>query len=300
MLSVRFQKVVKIVNRLSSTAAIQSNLPENPENEFSEESMEHSIPRISIAYNDVSPVHIPDESLSPSVRSHHLRRKMVEWLSSPEVKKAYHNKSTNIGFSRNSSAPFPLNPLFHPAKPLSHLLRQKIYEKYSKGDSLEKLAKEYKTCPQRVEAIVKLARINESWGNNGTPVLESYSRVMEKMLNACQKREEIQFNDDNDIAVKTTMVQRWKVLPENEPYTTKDAAKELGWPPLSELLASAEAAVSTKASCNDATYEPTKLVEKSPFMKSHRIYRMRDISSGDVWKRDIDGSLYVRRKKKVF
>lgn len=62
--------------------------------------------------------------------------------------------------------PFPLNPSFKPPTPVSDALRNTLYESFMdnpKANSVRNLASRYHLSIKRVDAILRLKGLEESW-----------------------------------------------------------------------------------------------------------------------------------------
>lgn len=246
----------------------------------------------------VTPPNDVASSVSKNTLRHKQRLMMAQWLMSPEVQKAKSSSSGNVGLGPNTNQPFPLNPFFKPPRPISHSLRMKITDEYLQGASIEVLARKFNTSPQRIEALIKLRRINDEFEEKKKPILHSYNEVMEKMLNACTKPEMMQFNDGNDIPLRSNPVSLWKSLPEGETFTPQEAAKILKWPSIEELNMRQNATHFHKTSDEHKDLnEDEELISSSPSEVGKRVFRLIDLSTGNVYRRDTGGDIYVKRKK---
>jgi len=62
--------------------------------------------------------------------------------------------------------PFPLNPSFKPPTPVSNALRNTLYQSFManpKANSVRNLAGRYHLSMKRVDAILRLKGLEESW-----------------------------------------------------------------------------------------------------------------------------------------
>ncbi|KAH9997766.1 eukaryotic mitochondrial regulator protein-domain-containing protein [Russula compacta] len=97
--------------------------------------------------------------------------------------------------------PFPLNPSFKPPTPVSDALRNTLYQAFManpKANSVRNLASRYHLSIKRVDAILRLKGLEESWikvslsslnfvkpaliGNQGKPLETKFLKGMEQIL----------------------------------------------------------------------------------------------------------------------
>ncbi|EPX75132.1 ribosomal protein subunit S35 [Schizosaccharomyces octosporus yFS286] len=220
-----------------------------------------------------------------------------QWLQSPEVRKAKFFNGAAFGLGPRRDQPFPLNPSFRPSRPTSHSLRMQISDEYLKGMSADVLARKYKTCPQRIEAIVKLRSVFDEHQSRNAPVLSSYADVMEKMVNVCREPSRLQFNDYGELPIQSRTTPLWKSVPEDHVFTPEEAAKTLRWPSLEEIANQNKNMDNSKSKGDLASSRQNEeLVATDDTQTGKRIFRLVDVSSGDIWKRDTAGNIYVSRQ----
>ncbi|KAI9148559.1 hypothetical protein H9P43_010157 [Blastocladiella emersonii ATCC 22665] len=114
------------------------------------------------------------------------RRSTVDtWLAGPG--KIFETAQPGMAnfVSRRSEQPFPMNPLFRPAPPLSDQIREDIFKSYNADPSkstISSIAVRFRLSEQRIRAVLKLkAHEKELVGKGG--VLQSDFRVgMERLL----------------------------------------------------------------------------------------------------------------------
>ncbi|KAG6380794.1 eukaryotic mitochondrial regulator protein-domain-containing protein [Boletus reticuloceps] len=95
--------------------------------------------------------------------------------------------------------PFPLNPSFKPPIPLSDELRTRLYRAYMidpKLNSVRALAARHNISIKRVDAILRLKGMEESWKKN-KPVQTGFTKGMERLLGVAEaaKRKEQDTNE---------------------------------------------------------------------------------------------------------
>jgi hypothetical protein len=75
--------------------------------------------------------------------------------------------------------PFPLNPSFKPPTPVSNALRNTLYQSFManpKANSVRSLASRYHLSIKRVDAILRLKGLEESWIKVCHPFLASVAK----------------------------------------------------------------------------------------------------------------------------
>ncbi|KAI0257245.1 eukaryotic mitochondrial regulator protein-domain-containing protein [Lactifluus subvellereus] len=81
--------------------------------------------------------------------------------------------------------PFPLNPSFKPPTPVSDALRNTLYQSFMTNptaNSVRNLASRYHLSIKRVDAILRLKGLEESWMKEGKPLQTGFLRGMEQLL----------------------------------------------------------------------------------------------------------------------
>ncbi|WBW71165.1 mitochondrial ribosomal protein subunit S45 [Schizosaccharomyces osmophilus] len=220
-----------------------------------------------------------------------------QWLQSPEVKKAKFFNGAGFGLGPRRDQPFPLNPSFRPSRPTSHSVRMQISNEYRQGISVDVLARKYKTCPQRIEAIVKLRNVFDERQSHNAPVLSSYANVMEKMVNVCREPSRLQFNDHGDLPIQSRATPLWKSISEDHVFSPEEAAKTLHWPSLEEIANQNNSVGKNEIrGAVNSSHRSEELVATDEAQTGKRIFRLVDVSNGDLWKRDTAGNIYVRRQ----
>ncbi|EPY49508.1 ribosomal protein subunit S35 [Schizosaccharomyces cryophilus OY26] len=267
----------------------------SPERRNPENSERQTDKYISCQMRDVTKANL--NSLPKNLGDDKERVTFQQWLQSPEVRKAKSFNGSGFGLGPRRDQPFPLNPTFRPARPTSHSARMQISDEYLKGVSIDVLARKYKTCPQRVEAILKLRNLFEERQSQNAPVLSSYANVMERMVNACNEPSRLQFNDHEDLPIQSRATPLWKSIPEDHIFTAEEAAKTLRWPSLEEIAAKNNSSGHNKIKgAGDGSLQNDRLVAVDETQTGKRIFRLVDLSNGDLWKRDTAGNIYVTQR----
>ncbi|KAK9450753.1 mitochondrial 37S ribosomal protein mS45 [Limtongia smithiae] len=158
--------------------------------------------------------------------------------------------------------PFPLNPYARAGLQLSPRLKESIVRASKRGEPILKLSPKYGIKKERIDAIVRLAAIEEQWANEGkiTPELERFGERMFRMfpLTSGRMAERDFKEEDEQIAMEQAFADKtgsetsfaldraaganvdeftppekttrsfFHLMPEEQVFTRADAAKLLG------------------------------------------------------------------------
>ncbi|KAG1836591.1 eukaryotic mitochondrial regulator protein-domain-containing protein, partial [Suillus subalutaceus] len=87
--------------------------------------------------------------------------------------------------------PFPLNESFRPPPPVSDALRTQIYFSYMadpEANSVRALAARHHLSIKRIDAILRLKGLEESWKKDGKPIQTGFVQGMESILGVPQTK----------------------------------------------------------------------------------------------------------------
>ncbi|KAI9512477.1 eukaryotic mitochondrial regulator protein-domain-containing protein [Russula earlei] len=81
--------------------------------------------------------------------------------------------------------PFPLNPSFKPPTPVSDAIKDVLYQAFMadpEANSVRNLARQHHLSIKRVDAILRLKGLEESWKKEGMPLQTAFLKGMEQIL----------------------------------------------------------------------------------------------------------------------
>ncbi|KIJ66390.1 hypothetical protein HYDPIDRAFT_86744 [Hydnomerulius pinastri MD-312] len=122
-----------------------------------------------------------------------------------EIAPSLRNASSRKWLGGN--VPFPLNPSFKPPTPLSDALRSQLYRSYMANpevNSVRALAARHNISMKRVDAILRLKGMEESWKKN-KPLQTGFTKGMEDLLGvreAAQRMAERVEEPDGDTPIQ--------------------------------------------------------------------------------------------------
>ncbi|CAG8785232.1 8780_t:CDS:2 [Cetraspora pellucida] len=89
------------------------------------------------------------------------------------------------------NCPFPMNPQYKPQPPLSDFAKEEIWKRFIEtGQSVRELGTFYGVSIKRVEAILRLKKLEKDMIQQGVPIQKNFSINMEKMMGARSHRQE--------------------------------------------------------------------------------------------------------------
>ncbi|KAG0707579.1 eukaryotic mitochondrial regulator protein-domain-containing protein [Suillus ampliporus] len=101
--------------------------------------------------------------------------------------------------------PFPLNQSFRPPPPVSDTLRTYIYRSYMADpevNSVRALAVKHHLSIKRVDAILRLKGLEESWMKNGKSIQTGFVQGMEQLLGVPQTKVFTTLDDSKPVPVQ--------------------------------------------------------------------------------------------------
>lgn len=104
-----------------------------------------------------------------------------------------------------SKTPFPLNESFRPPPPVADALRTHIYFSYMadpEANSVRALATRHNLSIKRVDAILRLKGLEESWKKDGKPIQTGFVQGMESILGIPQTKVLATFDDSKPVPVQ--------------------------------------------------------------------------------------------------
>ncbi|CAG8532117.1 3371_t:CDS:2 [Gigaspora margarita] len=129
------------------------------------------------------------------------------------------------------NCPFPMNPQYKPQPPLTDSTKESIWKKFIEtGQSVRELGTFYGISIKRVEAILKLKKLEKDMIQQGVPIQKNFSLNMEKMLGARSHRQE----PLTDMLPKVGKP-KFSLVDEDDKFTPEDAAKLLNRQPIASL-----------------------------------------------------------------
>ncbi|KAF9230088.1 eukaryotic mitochondrial regulator protein-domain-containing protein, partial [Melanogaster broomeanus] len=123
--------------------------------------------------------------------------------------------------SRNwlgDKVPFPLNPSFKPPTPLSDAFRSQLFRAYTvdpNTNSIRTLAARHNTSIKRVNAILRLKRVEEEWKKN-KPLQTGFTKGMEDLLGVTDATRRMEAEPDGDTPIQ------YYHTGQNDQETTRD------------------------------------------------------------------------------
>ncbi|CAO3648476.1 unnamed protein product [Cunninghamella blakesleeana] len=124
--------------------------------------------------------------------------------------------------------PFPNNPLFQPRPPITDNKREEIYQLYLSDKStwtVRQLAVKYGLSLKRIEAILKLKSSEKELESNGFVLQRQFTKGMEQYMGASEPATILQ--EPLIDVVPNVGKPRFKLLEENDTFTSKNAADTL-------------------------------------------------------------------------
>ncbi|KAF9977391.1 hypothetical protein BGZ73_006138 [Actinomortierella ambigua] len=162
------------------------------------------------------------------------RRKFVKWAESEGL--AYENPSF-AGPKYISETPFPMNPLFKPAPPISNSTKDEIY-KLHRSDTNKwtprQLGSKYNISIKRVEAILRLKHLEQEMVKEGFIPQTKFTQGMEQLLGVRKERAAIYAEPLVDVLPQVG-APKFEAIDEEANFTAADAARVLKRRPLAEI-----------------------------------------------------------------
>ncbi|CAB5363054.1 unnamed protein product [Rhizophagus irregularis] len=130
-----------------------------------------------------------------------------------------------------SNIPFPMNPFFKPQPPLSDSTKEEIWLKFTQeGQTPRKIGTDYGVSLKRVEAILKLKKLEKDMDKKGITLQKNLSENIEKMLGARSFCAEPLTDTLPKVGVPN-----FETVDENQDFSPEDAAKILRRPTLAKI-----------------------------------------------------------------
>ncbi|CAI2169364.1 17224_t:CDS:2 [Funneliformis geosporum] len=131
----------------------------------------------------------------------------------------------------NTTTPFPMNPFFKPQPPLNDRTKEEIWLKFTEAEQTpRKIGGEYGISIKRVEAILKLKKMEKEMIKKGITLQENLRENMESLLGARSFHTE----PLTDMLPKIGKP-NFTLVDENKDFSPEDAAKALRRPSLAKL-----------------------------------------------------------------
>ncbi|GBB86856.1 hypothetical protein RclHR1_01330010 [Rhizophagus clarus] len=129
------------------------------------------------------------------------------------------------------SIPFPMNPLFKPQPPLNDRTKEEIWLKFTQeGQIPRKIGIDYGISLKRVEAILKLKKLEKDMVGKGITLQQNLCEKIEKMLGARSFCVEPLTDTLPNVGKPN-----FETVDENRDFSEKDAAKLLRRPTLAKI-----------------------------------------------------------------
>ncbi|RIA98038.1 eukaryotic mitochondrial regulator protein [Glomus cerebriforme] len=131
----------------------------------------------------------------------------------------------------DANIPFPMNPFFKPQPPLNDHAKEEIWVKFTEAEQTpRKIGTDYGISLKRVEAILKLKKMEKDMVKKGITLQVDLRERIEKMLGARSFRAEPLTDTLPNVGKPN-----FEIIDENQNFSPKDAAKILRRPALSKI-----------------------------------------------------------------
>ncbi|CAG8545288.1 6408_t:CDS:2, partial [Acaulospora morrowiae] len=170
-----------------------------------------------------------EESKTSQVRRRIKRFLFKEFLAQ-EGKLYEMPKYNGPNYLGSSNCPFPMNPYFKAQPPLSDTFKEVVWDMFMQGSTIREIGTKMGISLKRVEAILKLKKLEKDMIAQGLTIQRNFTSHMEKMLGARSILSE-------ELSDTLPQVGRPKfyLTDEGETFKPEDAAKILKRPTLAVL-----------------------------------------------------------------
>ncbi|CAG8466290.1 7881_t:CDS:2 [Funneliformis mosseae] len=193
-------------------------------------------PKNAVAEGDAVQTQASSEKTPMSQEGGNLALKPGK-IRRPKFKLWLHNEGNRfINVSKgpnylNTTTPFPMNPLFKPQPPLNDRTKEEIWLKFTEAEQTpRKIGGEYGISLKRVEAILKLKKMEKEMIKKGITLQENLRENMESLLGARSFHAEPLTDMLSKIGKPN-----FTLVDENKDFSPEDAAKALRRPSLAKL-----------------------------------------------------------------
>ncbi|CAG8582008.1 14394_t:CDS:2 [Acaulospora colombiana] len=159
----------------------------------------------------------------------------VRETSNPSTTKVYEKNENDKAKETDSSdsvttQPFPMNPYFKAQPPLSDNFKEMVWSMFVQGNNTREIGTKMGISLKRVEAILKLKKLERDMIAQGMTIQKNFTTHMEKMLGA----RSILSEKPSDTYPQVGRP-KFHLADEGEAFKPEDAAKILKRPPLALL-----------------------------------------------------------------
>ncbi|CAG8622838.1 16758_t:CDS:2 [Acaulospora morrowiae] len=138
--------------------------------------------------NNIEKKNNEKEGLSEESKTTQVRRRIKRFLFkeflAQEGKLYEMPKFNGPNYLGSSNCPFPMNPYFKAQPPLSDTFKEVVWDMFMQGITIREIGTKMGISLKRVEAILKLKKLEKDMIAQGLTIQRSFSSHMEKMLGA--------------------------------------------------------------------------------------------------------------------